>query len=72
MRGYLNDEDANARVFTQDGWFRTGDLGEYTKDGLRLLGRKDGAFKLTTGEKVVTVRRTPLVQWRSAAQSFFH
>lgn len=52
MLGYLHDEEANARVFTEDGWFRTGDLGEYTKDGLRLLGRKDGAFKLTTGEKV--------------------
>ncbi|MBI5864039.1 MAG: AMP-binding protein [Planctomycetes bacterium] len=52
MLGYLNDEDANARVLTDDGWFRTGDLGEYTRDGMRIFGRKDGAFKLTTGEKV--------------------
>lgn len=52
MLGYLNDEDANARVLTDDGWFRTGDLGEFSRDGLRIFGRKDGAFKLTTGEKV--------------------
>lgn len=52
MRGYLNDEDANARVLTDEGWFRTGDLGEFSRDGLRIFGRKDGAFKLTTGEKV--------------------
>lgn len=52
MRGYLHDEDANARALTEDGWFRTGDLGEFTRDGLRIFGRKDGAFKLTTGEKV--------------------
>jgi long-chain acyl-CoA synthetase len=52
MLGYLYDEDANARVLTEDGWFRTGDMGEFTQDGLRIFGRKDGAFKLTTGEKV--------------------
>jgi long-chain acyl-CoA synthetase len=52
MLGYLHDEEANSRVLTSDGWFRTGDLGEFTRDGLRLFGRKDGAFKLTTGEKV--------------------
>jgi long-subunit acyl-CoA synthetase (AMP-forming) len=52
MEGYLDDEEGTAHVITEDGWFRTGDLGEFTKDGLRILGRKDGTFKLTTGEKV--------------------
>lgn len=52
MEGYLDDEEATAHVIDQEGWFHTGDLGEFTKDGLRILGRKDGAFKLTTGEKV--------------------
>ena len=27
MKGYLNDSDANVRVFTKDGFFRTGDFG---------------------------------------------
>ncbi len=52
MSGYLDDEEATSRVIDVDGWFHTGDLGEFTADGLRILGRKDGAFKLTTGEKV--------------------
>jgi long-chain acyl-CoA synthetase len=52
MQGYLDDEDATSRVLDEDGWFHTGDLGEFTRDGLRIFGRKDGAFKLTTGEKV--------------------
>jgi len=52
MSGYLDDEEATAHVIDADGWFHTGDLGEFTKNGLRLFGRKDGAFKLTTGEKV--------------------
>lgn len=52
MSGYLDDEEATSRVIDADGWFHTGDLGEFTPDGLRILGRKDGAFKLTTGEKV--------------------
>ena len=25
--GYINNEDANKKAFTADGWFRTGDLG---------------------------------------------
>jgi len=52
MEGYLDDEEATAHVLDSDGWLHTGDLGEFTKDGLRIYGRKDGAFKLTTGEMV--------------------
>jgi long-chain acyl-CoA synthetase len=52
MSGYLDDEEATAHVIDSDGWLHSGDLGEFTKDGLRIFGRKDGAFKLTTGEKV--------------------
>ena len=52
MLGYLDDEEDTARVIDADGWFHTGDLGEFTSDGLRIFGRKDGAFKLTSGEKV--------------------
>ncbi len=52
MEGYLHDAEATAHAITEDGWFRTGDLGEFSQDGLRIIGRKDGTFKLTTGEKV--------------------
>jgi acyl-CoA synthetase (AMP-forming)/AMP-acid ligase II len=39
--GYYNNPDANARSFTADGWFRTGDLGTFDAHGLlRIVGRK--------------------------------
>jgi len=56
MLGYYEDEEATSHVIDADGWFRTGDLGEFSSDGLKILGRKDGTFKLTTGEKVLTQR----------------
>ena len=52
MVGYLDEEEATSYVIDDDGWLHTGDLGEFTPDGFRIFGRKDGAFKLTTGEKV--------------------
>lgn len=39
--GYYNNDDANARSFTEDGWFRTGDIGAFDANGrLRIIGRK--------------------------------
>jgi len=52
MRGYCNNPQANAAVFTQDGWLRTGDLGELTADGrLRMIGRLKDVFRVG-GENV--------------------
>lgn len=56
MAGYLDDEETTSHVISEDGWFRSGDLGEFTKEGLRIIGRKDRTFKLTNGEKVHPLR----------------
>ncbi|MCZ2443662.1 MAG: AMP-binding protein [Flavobacteriales bacterium] len=53
MVSYFNNPEANAQAFTDDGWYRTGDVGEITPDGLRLIARKDRIFKLSNGEKVI-------------------
>lgn len=51
MAGYWKDPAATAGAI-QDGWLRTGDLGAWTPDGLKLLGRKDDRFKLANGRWV--------------------
>jgi malonyl-CoA/methylmalonyl-CoA synthetase len=40
IEGYWERPEDNAEAFTDDGWFRTGDLGEFDEDGyLTLVGR---------------------------------
>ncbi|WP_255951459.1 acyl-CoA synthetase [Streptomyces odontomachi] len=55
--GYLNRADATADAFTEDGWFRTGDMAVREPDGwVRIVGRKatdlikSGGFKIGAGE----------------------
>jgi len=36
----------------EGGWLHSGDLGEWTEQGLQLFGRMDAVFKLANGEKV--------------------
>jgi long-chain acyl-CoA synthetase len=53
MQGYHNLPDDTAECFTADGWFRTGDIGEFTGDGLlRITDRKKDLIK-TSGGKFV-------------------
>ncbi len=52
MKGYFRNPEKTKKVFTKDGWFRTGDYGEITPQGLILKGRMDGVFKLSNGEKI--------------------
>jgi len=52
MQGYCNNPEATAKVFTADGWLRTGDLGALTADGrLRMAGRLKDVFRVG-GENV--------------------
>lgn len=53
MVEYYNNDEANEGVFTEDGWYRTGDVGKLTEAGLKLISRKDRIFKLSNGEKVI-------------------
>ncbi|MEK7691769.1 MAG: AMP-binding protein, partial [Bdellovibrionota bacterium] len=52
MKGYLDRPEDTAQVLSSAGWFRTGDLGEWTEGGLKLISRKDRMFKLSNGEKI--------------------
>ena len=53
MRGYYNKPEETSAVFTEDGWFRTGDVGALDADGcLRITDRKKELFKTSGGKYV--------------------
>lgn len=53
MLGYYNAPEANAAAFTDDGWFRTGDVGYMDKDGyITITGRMKSVIVLDNGKNV--------------------
>lgn len=53
MVGYYKNEEATSEVFTEDGWFRTGDLGQIDKDGyIFIKGRLKNMILGPSGENI--------------------
>jgi len=53
MRGYWQNESANDEVFTEDRWFKSGDLGRIDDDGfLFIVGRKKELIVTSGGKNV--------------------
>jgi len=68
FKGYYKNPTATADVFTEDGWFRSGDLGKFDADGhLFIVGRAKDVIVLPSGKNVhpedleVHYLKTPLV-----------
>jgi long-subunit acyl-CoA synthetase (AMP-forming) len=51
MRGYFDRDDLTKAAFS-DGGFKSGDVGDLTPAGVKIVSRKDRIFKLGNGEKV--------------------
>lgn len=52
MQGYYNNQEKTDEVFTDDDWFRTGDVGKMEDDYLFITDRKKSVFKLSTGKYI--------------------
>jgi long-chain acyl-CoA synthetase len=67
--GYHKDEAATREAFTADGWFKTGDVGQFTEDGfLKIVDRKKDILVTAGGKNVppanieIRFRDDPLMQ----------
>lgn len=53
MLGYYKNEEANASAFTEDGWYRTGDVGYLGEDDyIHITGRLKSVIVLENGKNV--------------------
>lgn len=56
-QGYFKRPDLTAEAITEDGWLKTGDVGEWNADGtLNLIDRKKNLVKLAGGEYIAIER----------------
>ncbi|ORY50230.1 acetyl-CoA synthetase-like protein [Rhizoclosmatium globosum] len=53
FQGYYKNPEETAKVLDANGWFHTGDVGEWDAQGrLKLIDRKKSVFKLSQGEYI--------------------
>ncbi|KAF3043645.1 long-chain fatty acid-CoA ligase [Didymella heteroderae] len=69
VSGYLDMPEETAESFTDDGWFKTGDIGEFDPQGqIRIIDRKKNLVKTLAGEYIAleklesVYRSAPIVQ----------
>ena len=65
---YWNKPEATREAFTDDGWFKTGDIAAFEKGSYRILGRnsvdiiKSGGYKISALEIEEVLRKHPAIK----------
>ncbi|MAP66155.1 MAG: long-chain acyl-CoA synthetase [Candidatus Marinimicrobia bacterium] len=52
MQGYYNDPESTDKVLSKDGWFSTGDIGEFEDGFLKITDRKKNILVTSGGKNV--------------------
>ena len=66
--GYLNREEETAKMFGKDGWLKTGDIGEFTQNGmLKIIDRVKNMAKTLKGEYIALEKVDPRMMWLTSA-----
>jgi long-chain acyl-CoA synthetase len=68
IESYYENEEETKEAITADGWFRTGDIGEWDENGhLRIIDRKKNLVKTLNGEYIALEKVT-----RNSSRALFH
>lgn len=72
--GYYKDEEKTKEALTEDGWYRTGDIGSWDKNGtLKIVDRVKNIFKLQQGEYIAPEKIENIyVRSKYVAQAFVY
>lgn len=71
MKGYYKNPDATAAAFDEEGWFRTGDIGQVDDEGyLQFMGRYKEMLK-TGGINVAPIEVEEVLQKHPAVREAF-
>jgi long-chain acyl-CoA synthetase len=74
FKGYYKDDEKTKAALTEDGWYRTGDIGTYEENGcLKIVDRVKNIFKLQQGEYIAPEKIENIyVRSKYVAQTFVH
>ncbi|WNV75185.1 thioester reductase domain-containing protein [Geodermatophilus sp. DSM 44513] len=73
--GYFSQPELNREIFTDDGYYRTGDIAAVDSDGrVRIIDRKNAIIKLSQGEFVAlpSLEATYIAGSKSIRQTFLY
>lgn len=74
FKGYFKDEEKTKAALSEDGWYKTGDIGSWEKNGtLKIVDRVKNIFKLQQGEYIAPEKIENIyVRSKYVAQTFIY